>query len=59
MTKNNDARGADATTHDPNPRYIPLYPPLAKKPPLACNLVLMVSIGKNARSVAIPAHAPL
>lgn len=57
--KNNEAEGADATTHEPRPLYIPCHPPLWKNPPFACNLVLSVSNGKNARSVEVPAHPPL
>ena len=59
VIKNSDAPGAEATTALPRPRYTPRYPPFLKNPPLACNLVFKVSIGKNTRSVEVPAAAPL
>jgi hypothetical protein len=59
VTKNNEADGADAITAEPRPRYMPLHPPFWKKPPFAWSLVFMVSIGKNVRSVEVPAAAPL
>jgi hypothetical protein len=42
----------------PMPLYIPRHPPLAKKPPGACNRVFTVSIGNKERSTATPANAP-
>ena len=57
--KNKDAEGADPTNADPRPLYNPLKPPLLKKPPDACSLVFKVSMGKNVKSVAVPAHPPL
>lgn len=58
VTKNKDAPGADPNAATLNPLYIPLNPPLLKKPCDDCNLVLIVSNGYKLTSTVVPAIPP-
>lgn len=58
VQKKNAAPGADPTTAEPMPRYIPLKPPDAKKPEEDWRRVLSVSSGKRERSTVVPATPP-
>ncbi|KJK83331.1 hypothetical protein H634G_01460 [Metarhizium anisopliae BRIP 53293] len=58
VQKKKAAPGADPTTAEPIPRYIPEKPPEGKKPADDWSRVFSVSSGKSERSTVVPARAP-
>ena len=58
VQKKKAAPGAEPTSAEPMPRYMPEKPPEGKKPAEDWRRVLRVSSGKRERSTVVPARAP-
>lgn len=58
MQKKKAAPGAEPTTAEPIPLYMPEKPPEGKKPAEDWRRVFRVSRGKRERSTVVPARAP-